>query len=334
MGDPLVVKTAVFSTKPYDREYLEAANQGAHALLYFENRLSARVADMIPPCEALCVFVHDNVDRRVLEACREAGAGLVTLRCAGHNNVDTDAARELGIRVARVPAYSPHGVAEFAAGLLLTLSRKYHRAYNRIRERNFSLHGLVGFGLRGKTVGVIGTGKIGAAFARIMLGFGCEVIAYDLYPSDELKQAGVHYLEQEAVFARSDIVSLHCPLMDATRHLIRAETIEQMKPGVTLINTSRGGLIRTPDLIDALKRGHVGAVGLDVYEEEIGVFYEDLSDRILPDDDLNLLLAYPNVVVTSHQGFFTDEALREIAAQTVHNLNQFGAGDTLDNAVT
>ncbi len=327
------MKIAVFSTKPYDRQYLTDGNDGRHELTFFEARLDASTAGLLAGHEAACVFVHDHVNREVLEKAAAADCRLFALRCAGFNNVDVPAAKEQGVRVARVPAYSPHGVAEFAAGLILTLNRRYHRAWNRVRERNFSLSGLIGFDLKGKTVGVVGTGKIGAHFCRIMRGFDCEVLAFDVRRDESLADAGVHYVELDELWARSHIISLHCPLTPQTRHIVDQESLGRMRDGVMLINTSRGELVDTQALIEALKHRKLGSVGLDVYEEEEGVFYEDLSDRIVGDDELNLLLAYPNVLVTSHQGFLTHEALTEITRVTYGNIDDFAAGRELPNAV-
>lgn len=278
---------------------------------------------MVMGFPAVCVFVHDLVSRRVLEEMKKGEGRLVALRCAGFNNVDLKAAAELGITVARVPAYSPYAVAEHAAGLIMTLNRKFHRAYNRVREGNFSLDGLMGFDLHGKTVGVIGTGKIGECFINIMKGFGCEVIAHDPFENEKLKSAGLRYVTLEELFAASDIISLHCPLTPDTKHMIGRESIAQMKKGVMLINTSRGALVDAAAAVEEVISGKIGSLGLDVYEEEEGVFYEDLSSTVIADDVLARLLSFPNVVVTSHQAFFTEEAMLNIAQATIGNITEF-----------
>ena len=276
---------------------------------------------------AVCIFVNDQADRPCLEALKRLGVRLVVLRCTGFNNVDLAAAKKLGMAVTRAVSYSPYAVAEHAVALLLTLNRKIHRAYNRVREQNFSLNGLVGFDLHGKTAGLVGTGKIGRIAGQILRGFGMEVLAYDPFPSpDWAKQYGVTYVEPRVLAARSDVVSLHVPLTKETHHIIRRETLELMKPGAFLIDVSRGKLIDTAALIDALKFGHLGGVGLDVYEEEEGIFFEDLSDQVLIDDALARLLTFPNVIVTSHQAFLTREALSDIARVTVQNLAALAAG--------
>lgn len=322
------MKVAVFSTQPYDREPLNAANQGhAHELIFSEARLDTDTADWASSFEAVIVFVNDSLGRGVLERLRAGKTRLVALRSAGFNNVDLEAARELGLTVARVPAYSPHAVAEHAVGLILTLNRKYHRAYARVRESNFSLEGLCGFDLIGRTVGVIGTGAIGLAFARIMLGFQCRVLAYDPWPSDDGRALGLSYVSLNDLVRASDIISLHCPLTPETHHMINASTLSKMKRGVMLINTGRGALIDSRAAITALKSGHLGHFGIDVYEEEENLFFRDLSGQIVQDDVFMRLLTFPNVIVTAHQGFFTREALANIAETTVMNLTAFERGE-------
>jgi D-lactate dehydrogenase len=275
----------------------------------------------------VCLFVNDKADRACLTMLAELGVRLIALRCAGYNNLDLAAARELGLGVVRVPAYSPNAVAEHTVGLLLTLNRKIHRAYNRVREQNFSLNGLVGFDLCGKTVGIVGTGKIGRIAATIFRGFGTTVIAYDPKPStDWATLHGVRYVDFNTLLAESDVVSLHVPLVPETRHLLNAETLATMKPGVFIVNTSRGKLVDTGALIGALKSGHVGGVALDVYEEEEGIFFEDLSGQVLQDDELSRLLTFPNVLITAHQAFLTHEALGEIARVTTQNLLNLEVG--------
>lgn len=322
---------AFYDTKPYDREYFERA-VGAEKLRcqFHEFRLTTETASSVNGAQAVCVFVNDRLDAACLKQLHAAGVRLVALRCAGFNNVDLVAAKSIGIAVIRVPAYSPHAVAEHAIALLLALNRKIHRAYNRVREHNFSLSGLVGFDLHGKTVGVVGTGKIGKIAAQIFRGFGTDVLAYDPYPATEWATLlGVRYTAFEALLAASDIVSLHLPLTPQTRHLLSAETFARMKPGAFLVNTSRGKLVDTTALIEALKSGRIGGVALDVYEEEEGVFFEDHSGEILQDDELSRLLTFPNVLITAHQAFLTHEALSEIARVTVENLLRSGPGDFL-----
>lgn len=322
------MKVAVFSTQPYDREPLNAANQGhAHEIVFSEARLDTDTADWASSFEAVIVFVNDSLGRGVLERLRAGKTRLIALRSAGFNNIDLDAARELGLTVARVPAYSPHAVAEHAVGLILTLNRKYHRAYARVRESNFSLEGLCGFDLIGRTVGVIGTGAIGLAFARIMLGFQCRVLAYDPWPSDDGRALGLSYVSLNDLVRASDIISLHCPLTPETHHMINASTLSKMKRGVMLINTGRGALIDSRAAITALKSGHLGHFGIDVYEEEENLFFRDLSGQIVQDDVFMRLLTFPNVIVTAHQGFFTREALANIAETTVMNLTAFERGE-------
>lgn len=320
---PSVITVAVFDTKTYDREALQQASgkQGIE-WRFLEFRLTQDTADAAKDARAVCVFVNDQLNSRCLEVLSRQGVELVALRSAGFNNVDIDSAKELKLTVTRVPVYSPHAVAEHAVALLLTLNRKIHRAYNRVRELNFSLDGLVGFDLYGKTAGIVGTGNIGRVAGQILRGFGMKVLAYDPFPNVEwAKQSGVEYVEKPEVLLRNcDVISLHTPLTPQTRHIIREETIELMKPGCVLINVSRGALVDTKALIKALKSGRVGAVGLDVYEEEEGIFFEDLSGEILHDDELARLLTFPNVLITSHQAFLTREALAQIADTTVHNI--------------
>ncbi|WP_108124538.1 2-hydroxyacid dehydrogenase [Saccharospirillum mangrovi] len=321
------MKVAVFSSKAYDQQSLEAANKGRHQFNFLEPHLTPQTAALSHGYDAVCCFVNDSIDADTLAELKRQGIKLIALRCAGFNNVDLAEAQRLGIRVARVPEYSPFAVAEHAVALILGLNRNTHRAFNRVRENDYSLHGLLGFDLHGKTVGVIGTGKIGAAFVRIVAGFGCRVICSDPYVNKEVEQAGARYVSLEEIWAQSDIISLHCPLMPATRHLINADTLAQMKQGVMIINTSRGGLIETKDVIDALKSGQVGYLGLDVYEEEADLFFEDNSDAILRDDTFARLLTFRNVLVTGHQAFFTQEALAAIADVTLANLDAFEAED-------
>ena len=327
------MKVAIFSTKSYDREFLEAANASRHELRFLEPRLSLETAALAEGFAAICAFVNDHLDAPVLERLASGGTRLIALRCAGYNNVDLAAAAEHGITVARVPGYSPHAVAEHAMGLILALNRKLHRAYNRVREGNFSLAGLLGFDLYGKTVGLIGTGKIGTVMGRLVSGFGAKVIAFDPIPSAECRSLGVEYVGLEELLRETDVVTLHCPLTAGNRHLIDAAALQKMRTGVMLINTSRGGLVDTVSVIEALKSGKLGYLGLDVYEEEEQIFFEDRSGSILSDDIFSRLLTFPNVFITGHQGFFTREALENIAATTVANLSLFEKGGTSENFV-
>ena len=324
-------KVAFYDTKPYDRVYFdaEAARLGL-SLEYHDFRLSAANAASARGAVAVCVFVNDPIDGACLKNLAEQGIHLVVLRCAGFNNIDLAVAKSLGIQVARVPAYSPYSVAEHTVGLLLTLNRKIHRAYNRVRELNFSLSGLVGFDLHGKTVGILGTGKIGKVAACIFRGFGCEVLAHDLFPDENWAQNhGVKYVSQAEVLSKSDIVSLHLPLTHESFHLVNAGTISQMRKGSYLINTSRGKLVDSAAVIDALKSQHLGGVALDVYEEEEGVFFEDHSGTALQDDVLSRLLTFPNVLVTSHQAFLTEEALQAIASTTIDSVSHYVKGEPI-----
>jgi D-lactate dehydrogenase len=328
------VRVVVFSTKPHDLTSLEAANEDhGHELTFLEPRLTLETVALADGYPVVCPFVNDELGPPVLERLAKFGVGLLALRSAGFSHVDVAAAMDLGIAVARVPAYSPHAVAEHTVGLILALDRKLHRAYARVREGNFSLDGLLGFDLYARTVGVVGTGAIGRVFARIMLGFGCRVVAFDPVPNEETRALGVEYVELQMLFRSSDIVSLHAPLTPATHHLVDDRALGAMKPGVMLINTSRGGLIDTSAVIEGLKSERIGALGLDVYEEEAGLFFEDLSWRIIQDDVLARLLTFPNVLVTAHQAFFTKEALRNIAETTLENITAFERGQSLPNEV-
>jgi len=326
---------AAFSMKPYDREFLERASHDTGIeWRWFESHLDADTVRLAEGATAVNCFVNDDLGSDVLERLHASGVRLVTLRCAGFNQVDLPTAARLGLPVVRVPEYSPHAVAEHAMGLVLMLDRKLHKAYNRVREGNFSLDGLLGFDLHGRTVGVVGTGKIGRCFAEIALGFGCRVLAHDPRPDAALAARGVAFVPLADLLAASDIVSLHCPLMPTTHHLIDATNIARMKPGVMLINTSRGGLVDTRAVIAALKTGRIGTLGLDVYEEEADLFFEDKSNAIIGDDVFSRLLTFPNVVVTAHQAFFTRNALEAIAAQTVRNLVHFQRGEPLEAVVS
>jgi D-lactate dehydrogenase len=329
------MKTALFSTKPYDRQFFEAINQTfGHELVFFEPRLTLETSPLAAGFPAVCAFVNDELNAPVLAMLARQGIRLIALRSAGFNHVDLAAAKELGLTVLRVPAYSPYAVAEHTVALMLALNRRIHRAYNRVREGNFALDGLLGFDLHGLTVGVIGTGKIGQIVAHIMQGFGCHLLAYDLYPSAEAKAAGVQYVTLPELFSQADIISLHCPLTPENYHLINPATLSQMKPGVMLINTSRGALIDTLAVIEALKSGQVGNLGLDVYEEESDLFFEDLSGRVIQDDIFARLLTFPNVIITGHQAFFTRNALERIAEVTLTNISDFERGVASANEVT
>ncbi|WP_331346588.1 2-hydroxyacid dehydrogenase [Cellvibrio sp. UBA7661] len=320
------MKVAVFSTKPYDHEFLTQANSALaqpHELIFHESQLNPQSALLAQGCTAVCCFVNDHLDTTVLQKLSALGIKLIALRCAGFNQVDLAAAKKLGIVVARVAEYSPHAVAEHALGLILMLNRNLHRAYHRVRENDYALNGLLGFDLVNKTVAVIGTGKIGQVLAKIMLGLGCKVIAYDPQPNPELQSAGVNYCSLAELWPQADIISLHCPLNSETHHLLNTNSIAQMKNGAMLINTGRGGLIDTRAVIDGLKNKKIGYLGLDVYEEEGDLFFEDNSNRLLQDDVFARLLTFPNVVITGHQAFFTREALTAIADITLANITHF-----------
>lgn len=326
------MKIAVFSTCQYDEEYLSRFNTG-HELSFFTVPLTEDTAKLAEGFDGICVFVNDSINAAVLNRLHANGLKLIALRCAGFNNVDIATATQLGIPVLRVPAYSPEAVAEHAMALILTLNRKTHKAYNRVREGNFSLERLMGFNLHGRKVAVIGTGNIGAAFCRILAGFGCRISAYDLYPSEALKETGVQYGNLEETLADADVVALHCPLTEQTNHLINAESLKLFKHGAMLINTSRGGLVDTKAVIEALKTGQLGALGLDVYEQEGKLFFQDRSEDVIQDDLITRLISFPNVLITSHQGFFTKEAMEQIARTTFGNLDAFTRAEELVNRV-
>lgn len=325
----------VYSTKPYDRESLETANRNfGHGITSIEPRLSRETAALAEGYPAVCIFVNDLADAEVLRKLKDGGTRLLALRCAGFNNVDLGVAREIGLCVVRVPAYSPHAVAEHTIGLMLALNRKIHRSYARVREGNFSLDGLLGFDMHGKTVGIVGTGRIGTITAKALkAGFGCTVLAHDIRANDELVREGIPYVELPELLSRSDIVSLHCPLTPETHHLVDAEALEHLKTGAMLINTSRGALIDTTAIIKGLKSGKVGSLGLDVYEEETNLFFEDLSNEVIQDDVFARLLTFPNVIVTGHQAYFTREALASIAETTLENVADFEQGKECANTV-
>jgi D-lactate dehydrogenase len=329
------MQVAVFDTHKYDQAALELSNASFdHKLHYIESRLTEKTAKLAAGFPAVCSFVNDRVNKKALEVLRDSGVRVIALRSAGYNHIDLQAASHMGITVVRVPEYSPHAVAEHTVALILALNRKVHRSFNRVREHNFSLDGLVGFDLFGKTVGIVGTGRIGAAFAQIMRGFGCKLLAVDQRHDEVLiRDLGIQYVTLNELLSQSDVISLHLPLTPGTKHLLNQEAFACMKPGAMLINTSRGALIETKALIAALKTGTVGYAGLDVYEEEEGVFFHDLSELGVQDDVLARLLTFPNVLVTSHQAFLTREALTNIANTTLQNLKDFEQGLPLKNEV-
>lgn len=328
------MKVAVFSAKPYDRQFLDSVNQQyGHELQFLDPNLDEQTVALAQGFEAVCVFVNDRLNRSVIESLSEYGIKLVALRCAGYNNVDLDAAQEFNVTVVRVPAYSPYAVAEHAIALMLTLNRKIHRAYYRVREGNFALNGLLGFDLHGRTVGIIGTGKIGRIAGQILHGFGCRLLAYDLHPDREFAEYG-EYVTLEELLSQSDIISLHCPLTEDTHHLIDDGAIAMMKPGVMLVNTSRGGLVDTKAAIEGLKSKQIGHLALDVYEQESKLFFEDRSGEIVQDDVFERLLTFPNVIITGHQAFFTAEALHNIAETTLSNITAIADGQSCSNVVT
>ena len=322
------MQALLFSSQHYDQDSFSSAPGATQLALHFQGaRLTEDTAALAEGYEVVCAFINDDLSAPVLTRLKAGGTHLIALRSAGYNHVDLAAAKRLGLTVVRVPAYSPHAVAEHAVALILALNRRLHRAYNRTREGDFSLHGLTGFDLHGKTVGVVGTGQIGLAFARIMAGFGCQLLAYDPYPNPEVEALGARYLDLPELLRESRIISLHCPLTPQTRHLINPQSLASLQPGAMLINTGRGALVDTPALIDALKSGQLGYLGLDVYEEEAQIFFEDRSDLPLQDDVLARLLTFPNVIVTAHQAFLTHEALAAIASTTLDNIIRWTEGD-------
>jgi len=325
------MKVAVFSAKNYDREFLSVANATRHEIHFFEPHLNEEAVGLADDFGAVCVFVNDRINAAVIARLASLGIELVALRCAGYNNVDLAAAKKHRITVVRVPEYSPYAVAEHSLGLMLALNRKLHRAYNRVREGNFALDGLLGFDMHGKTAGIIGTGKIGTVIAQILTGFGCPSLAFDPVPNDTCRSLGVRYVKLDDLLAQADIITLHCPLTPQNKRMINRTAIEKMKTGVMLINTSRGALLDTVAVVEALKSGKIGYLGLDVYEEEEEIFFEDRSGLIIPDDVFARLLTFPNVIITGHQAFFTREALENIAATTIDNITKFENGLTLEN---
>lgn len=322
-----------FSTQQWVEDSFKKYETDTLKFRFLETKLSEQTVSLAQGHDVVCVFVNDTVDTAVISSLKEYGIKLIALRCAGFNNVDIQQAEQSGITIARVPAYSPYAVAEHALGLILTLNRKYHRSYSRVREGNFSLNGLLGFDLNQKTVGVIGTGQIGIIFAKIMQGLNCNVIAYDPFPNKELEALGIKYVSLETLYKESDIVSLHCPLSHQTYHIINDYAIKTMKPGVMIINTSRGPLINSSSIINGLKKGIIGAVGLDVYEEEGDLFFEDLSGQVIHDDTFVRLQTFPNVIITSHQAFFTQEAVDNIAQTTMENIKEYIEKGSCTNSV-
>ena len=328
------MRIAFFSAKSYDREsFNQFLSESGHEVSFFEARLELATVSLAEGYPAICSFVNDIVDDKIMQKLSQMGVQLIALRCAGFNQIDLESAKKVGIRVVRVPAYSPEAVAEHAFALILALSRKTHKAFNRVRENNFSLEGLTGITLHGKTMGVIGTGAIGKAFCKIALGFGCKILAHDIAVSEEMEQLGVTYLPIDEVISQSHIISLHCPLTPETRHLINSEKLLLMPDRVMLINTSRGALIDTAAVIEALKSKKIGHLGIDVYEQEEHIFFRDLSEEILQDEHIARLMSFPNVMITGHQAFLTDEALSQIAKTTLANVSSFEKGEPLINGI-
>ncbi|ATA22179.1 D-lactate dehydrogenase [Gibbsiella quercinecans] len=326
------MKLAIYSTKQYDRKYLELVNQQfGYQLEFFDFMLSPRTAKTAAGCNAVCIFVNDDGSRKVLEELAQMGIKILALRCAGFNNVDLAAASELGIKVVRVPAYSPEAVAEHAVGMMMCLNRRIHRAYQRTRDANFSLEGLIGFNMYNRTAGVIGTGKIGVAAMRILKGFGMTLLAHDPYPSEQALELGAEYVPLKTLYARSDVITLHCPLTPENHHLLNAEAFALMKKGVMIVNTSRGGLIDSSAAIEALKQQKIGALGMDVYENERDLFFEDKSNDVIQDDVFRRLSACHNVLFTGHQAFLTEEALTSIGQTTLKNIEQLSRGEPCPN---
>ena len=329
------MKIAFFSTKPYDQRFFNKANHSlGYTINYFEPHLNAQTALLAKGCEVVCTFVNDTLDAETLRSLSSLGIRHIAMRCAGYNNVDLQTAQKLEILISRVPAYSPHAVAEHTIALLLALNRKVHRSHNRIREGNFALDGLLGYDLYGLSAGIIGTGKIGANVIRILKGFGCHILAYDPFPNDTCKELGASYITLDSLLKDSDIITLHCPLTPPNHHLIDDKAISKMKDGVTLINTSRGALVDSRAVIRGLKSGKIGYLGLDVYEEEDKLFFEDLSDQVIQDDIFTRLITFPNVIITGHQAFFTREALTNIADTTLSNIREYAQTNACSNSVT
>jgi D-lactate dehydrogenase len=326
------MKIAFFSTKSYEKTYFDKSNS-THEITYFETLLDEKTAKLCTGFEAICAFVNDKLDKKTLDVLAKNGVKVILLRSAGYNNVDMPAATARGIKVFRVPSYSPQAIAEHALALILTLNRKTHKAYNRVREFNFSLEHLVGFNIHGKVVGVIGIGNIGSAFCQIMLGLGCKVLASDIIENQALSKKGVTFCSLDELLTQSDIISLHCPLYGKTQHLMNENAMAKMKDGVMLINTSRGGLLDTKAAIQALKTGKIGYLGIDVYEQEAALFFKDDSDKVMQDDIIARLMSFPNVLITGHQAFLTEEALSQIAQITLQNCSDFEMGKKTENEV-
>jgi D-lactate dehydrogenase len=326
------MRITFFSTKSYDRQYFDACNK-EQDIVYIETQLNEQTVALAEGSDAICAFVNDVLNKKVIAELAKLNIKLIAMRCAGYNNVDLEAAKQNGITVLRVPAYSPYAVAEHALALVMTLNRKTHKAYNRVREGNFSLEKLTGFDLHGKTIGVIGTGKIGQIFCDIMMGLGCKVLAFDVIANKELTAKGVEYLPLIDLLPQCDIISLHCPLSEQTRHIINEETLGMMKEGSMLINTSRGALVDTKAAIEALKTGQLGYLGIDVYEQEEKLFFTDWSEAVIQDDVIMRLMSFPNVLITAHQAFFTEEALQQIAEVTLDNIHAYETGKELANKV-
>ncbi|BFI66236.1 2-hydroxyacid dehydrogenase [Yersinia pseudotuberculosis] len=329
------MKLAVYSTKQYDRKYLELVNKDfGFELEFFDFLLTPKTAKMAEGCQAVCLFVNDDGCREVLTELAAIGVKILALRCAGFNNVDLEAAKELGIQVVRVPAYSPEAVAEHAVGMMLSLNRRIHRAYQRTRDANFSLEGLIGFNMHNRTAGIIGTGKIGVATMRILKGFGMRLLAFDPYPSEQALALGAEYVDLKTLYAESDVISLHCPMTPENHHLLNKQSFDQMKDGVMIINTSRGGLIDSTAAIDALKQQKIGSLGMDVYENERDLFFEDKSNDVIQDDVFRRLSSCHNVLFTGHQAFLTEEALTSISVTTLQNIAQLDKGEPCPNIIT
>ncbi len=329
------MKLAIYSTKQYDRKYLELVNKEfGFELEFFDFLLSPKTAKVAQGCEAVCIFVNDDASREVLTELAALGVKIISLRCAGFNNVDLEAAKELGLEVVRVPAYSPEAVAEHAVGLMMSLNRRIHRAYQRTRDANFSLEGLIGFNMHNRTAGVIGTGKIGVATMRILKGFGMKLLAYDPYPNPQALELGAEYVDLKTLYEKSDVITLHCPLTPENHHLLDASAFGQMKNGVMIINTSRGGLIDSDAAIEALKQQKIGSLGMDVYENERDLFFEDKSNDVIQDDVFRRLSACHNVLFTGHQAFLTEEALTSISETTLNNIRTLVNGEHCENLIT
>ncbi len=328
------MKVIFFSATRYDEDFFRSSNEiYDHEIRFVEAKLSSDTANLVGDALAVCAFVNDTLNREVLSKLSHAGVKLIALRCAGYNNVDIKAAREFGLTVVRVPAYSPYAVAEHTVCLMLSLNRKVHRAYYRVRDGNFSLDGMLGYDFSGRTMGIVGTGRIGSVVARITSAMGMKVLAHDLIQNPDCENMGVSYVDIDHILAESDVISLHCPLTPKTKHMIDGSAIGKMKHGVMLINTSRGEMLDTCAVIEGLKRKKIGYLGLDVYEQESELFSKDLSFEVIQDDIFERLVTFPNVLITAHQGFFISDALKNIADTTLENITKFGEGRHLENEV-